>query len=142
MSLGVNVIAKMAGMAVPALEPDFNIEIIEKHHNRKADSPSGTALLLAEEINKACSTKKNFIYGRHGKSDKCDIRDLGIHAIRGGTLPGQHTIMFMGNDEVIEITHTIYSRNVFAVGALLAARFIAGRGAGMYNMEDLLSQLS
>ncbi|MDR3295736.1 MAG: 4-hydroxy-tetrahydrodipicolinate reductase [Clostridiales Family XIII bacterium] len=139
MSLGVNVVSQMVKLATPALEPDFNVEIIEKHHNKKLDSPSGTALLLANAVNDACRAKKNFIYGRQGKDDECRITDLGIHAVRGGSVPGEHSVLFLGPDEVIEIRHSVFSRNVFALGALKAARFIAGKPPGLYNMEDLIN---
>ncbi|MDR1953079.1 MAG: 4-hydroxy-tetrahydrodipicolinate reductase [Clostridiales Family XIII bacterium] len=138
MSLGINLAAKMSRLAMPSLEADFNVEIIEKHHTAKADSPSGTALLLADAINEACAAKKNYLYGRHSNHDECKMTDLGIHAVRGGSLPGQHTVLFAGPDETIEITHTVYSRKVFALGALKAARFIVGQEAGMYSMDDLI----
>lgn len=138
MSLGINVLAKMAQVGAAPLEEKYNIDIIEKHHNQKADSPSGTALLLANAMNEALSTKKDYIYGRHSKKDECKITDMGIHAVRGGTLPGQHTIIFMGPDETIEITHTAYSRSVFAEGAVKAAEFIKDLPAGYYNMNDLI----
>jgi 4-hydroxy-tetrahydrodipicolinate reductase len=139
MSLGVNLISHMAKIAAAALESDFNIEIIEKHHNKKLDSPSGTALMIAEEINDALSVKKDFVFGRHGKEDECKITDLGIHAIRGGSVPGEHSVLFLGPDEVIEIKHTVFSRNVFALGAVKAARFLAGKAPGLYGMNDLIS---
>lgn len=138
MSLGINVISKMLKVAIPILEDSFNVEIIEKHHNKKVDSPSGTALLLANAINGAVSEKKNFIFGRHSKNDQCKITDMGIHSIRGGTIPGEHTVMFAGPDEVIEITHTVFSREVFARGALKAAKFIVTKGNGLYSMEDMI----
>lgn len=138
MSLGINLIAKMCKMSMPMLEAHFNAEIIEMHHSQKVDSPSGTALLLAEAINDGCVTKKEFLYGRHGKEDAPKLTELGIHAVRGGTLPGQHTVLFAGPDEVIEITHTVYSRNVFAQGAVLAAQFIIGKVPGLYSMDDLI----
>jgi 4-hydroxy-tetrahydrodipicolinate reductase len=138
MSLGINVVAKMSQLAVPSMESDFNIEIIEKHHNKKVDSPSGTAILLADAINEKCAQKKDYIYGRHSKNDECKITDMGIHAIRGGTLPGQHTVLFLGPDETIEITHTVYSRKIFALGAAKAAHFIEGKSTGMYSMDDLI----
>jgi len=138
MSLGINAIAKVMKEIVPILEGDFNIEIIEKHHNKKKDSPSGTALLLADAINDSCDVKKDYIYGRHSKSDECKITDLGIHAVRGGTIPGEHTIIFAGPDEVIEITHTALSRDVFARGAIRAAKFLVTREAGLYSMRDLV----
>ncbi|WP_027398525.1 4-hydroxy-tetrahydrodipicolinate reductase [Anaerovorax odorimutans] len=138
MSLGINTISKMLQVAVPIFEENFNTEIIEKHHNKKVDSPSGTALLLADSINKACLVKKDYIFGRHGKNDECKITDLGIHAIRGGSLPGEHTVIFAGPDEVIEIKHTAYSKNIFAVGAVKAAKFLANQKPGLYSMEDLI----
>jgi 4-hydroxy-tetrahydrodipicolinate reductase len=138
MSLGINAIAKLMESLVPLLEKDFNIEIIEKHHNKKKDSPSGTALLLADSINDACQEKKNYVFGRYGKEDDCKITDLGIHAIRGGTIPGEHTILFAGPDEVIEITHTALSRNIFANGALTAAQFIVDKPNGLYSMKNIV----
>jgi dihydrodipicolinate reductase len=138
MSLGINVLSKMLKTAVPILEEDFNVEIIEKHHCKKIDSPSGTALLLANAVNDAAAKKKDFIYGRHSKTDQCDIRELGIHAVRGGTIPGEHTVIFAGPDEVIELTHTVYSRDVFAHGAIKAAKFIVNKSSGLYSMEDMI----
>jgi 4-hydroxy-tetrahydrodipicolinate reductase len=138
MSLGVNVISKMSQLAVPALENGYDIEIIEKHHNKKVDSPSGTALMLADAINEKCAIKKDYVYGRHGRDDSVKATDLGIHAVRGGTIPGQHSVLFAGPDETIEITHTVYSRRVFAAGALKAARFISCKAPGLYNMDDII----
>ncbi|MDR2163197.1 MAG: 4-hydroxy-tetrahydrodipicolinate reductase [Clostridiales Family XIII bacterium] len=138
MSLGVAVLKKMVQMATPALERDFNIEIVEAHHNMKKDSPSGTALMLADAINEKCETQKDYIYGRHGTSDEVKTTDLGIHAVRGGTMPGRHTVLFAGPDETIEVTHTAYSRDIFALGALNAARYIQGRPPGLYMMDDLV----
>lgn len=139
MSLGVNVIRQAARLAAPALEADFHIEILEKHHGKKADSPSGTALMLAEAINDVLAVRKDFVFGRHGKDDACKITELGIHAVRGGTLPGEHSVLFLGPDEAIEIKHTAFSRNVFALGAVKAARFLAGKPPGLYDMDDLIS---
>lgn len=138
MSLGINAIAKSLKDMVPLLEDDFNIEIIEKHHNKKVDSPSGTAFLLADTINDACKIRKNYIYGRHGKADECKITDLGIHAVRGGTIPGEHIVIFAGPDEIIEIKHTALSKNIFASGALKAAKFLATAEKGLYTMTDLI----
>ena len=140
MSLGVNLVAKMSRLAAPALEDGFNIEIVEAHHNKKKDSPSGTAILIADAINDSLKTRKSYIYGRHGKEDMPDIGEIGIHAIRGGTIPGQHTVIFAGPDEVIEIKHTVYSRMVFAIGALKAAAFVSELPPGLYDMNDLLGQ--
>ncbi len=138
MSLGINLISKIMSAMVPVLEDGYNIEIVEKHHNLKIDSPSGTALLLADSINDSCKIKKDYVYGRHGTADECAITDLGIHAIRGGTIPGEHTIIFAGNDEVIEITHSALSKNIFANGALTAATFLATKESGLYSMADLV----
>ncbi len=138
MSLGINVLSKMLKAAVPILESDFNVEIIEKHHNKKVDSPSGTAILLANSVNEAAAHKKEYIYGRHSKNDQCELSQLGIHAVRGGSIPGEHTVLFAGPDEVIELTHTAYSKEVFARGALKAAQFIVSKGNGLYSMEDMV----
>lgn len=138
MSLGINLIAKVMETMMSVLEEDFNVEIVEKHHNQKIDSPSGTALLLADAINDSCKVKKEYIYGRHSKSDECKITDLGIHAVRGGTIPGEHTIIFAGPDEVIEVTHTALSRNIFARGALKAAKYISGMEKGLYSMKEMV----
>jgi len=138
MSLGVNLVAKMARIAAPAVEDRFNIEIIEAHHNRKKDSPSGTAILLADAINDSLRERKEYVFGRYGREDEPSISEIGIHAVRGGTIPGQHKIMFAGPDEVIEISHMVYSRKVFAIGALKAAAFILGKEPGLYDMNDLL----
>jgi 4-hydroxy-tetrahydrodipicolinate reductase len=138
MSLGISVLKNMAQLAVPALERDFNIEITEAHHSMKKDSPSGTAIMLADAINEKCENRKDYVYGRHGKSDEVKITDLGIHAVRGGTIPGKHTILFAGPGETIEITHTAYTRDIFALGAIKAARYIAGKQPGLYTMDDLV----
>ncbi len=138
MSIGINAIAALMKTLVPLLEKDFNIEIVEKHHNKKKDSPSGTALLLANAINDSCQVKKQYVYGRNGKEDDCKISDLGIHSVRGGTIPGEHTIIFAGPDEVIEITHTALSKNIFAAGALGAATYIVNQEKGLYSMKDLM----
>ena len=141
MSLGVNLVAKMSQLAAPAIEDGFDIEIVETHHNQKKDSPSGTAILLADAINDALDARKGYIYGRHGREDRPSRKEIGIHAVRGGTVPGRHTVMFAGTDEVIEITHTVYSSKVFAAGALKAAAFIAGKEPGLYGMDSLLGML-
>jgi 4-hydroxy-tetrahydrodipicolinate reductase len=139
MSLGLNAVLRAARLAAPALESDFNVEIIEKHHSKKSDSPSGTALMLAEAINDVLTVRKDLVFGRHGKDDTCKITDLGIHAVRGGTLPGEHSVLFLGPDEAVEIKHTVFSRNIFAFGAVKAARFLAGKQPGLFGMDDLIS---
>lgn len=139
MSLGVNVAAKMAQIAAPAFEKGFDIEIIEAHHNQKKDAPSGTAILLADAVNESLCEKKEYTFGRSGRDAARTSSEIGIHAVRGGTIPGKHTIMFAGSDEVIEITHTAYSRRIFAAGAVKAAEWLASRTPGIYNMNDLLA---
>ena len=138
MSLGINLLAKAIKAITPALEEDFNVEIIEKHHNQKKDSPSGTAILLADAVNDSCETKKDYLFGRHGVTDECKITDLGIHAIRGGTIPGEHIVIYAGPDEVIELKHTALSRKIFASGAIKAAAWLPGKEPGMYDMNDML----
>ena len=138
MSLGVNLVAKMSQLAAPVIEDNYNIEIVEKHHNKKKDAPSGTAILLADAINSSLEKQKDYVFGRHGREEAPKISELGIHAVRGGTIPGTHTVMFAGPDEVIEITHTVYSIKVFAVGALKAAEFITGKAPGLYDMNCLI----
>ncbi len=138
MSLGINLLAKAIKAITPALEDSFNVEIVEKHHNQKKDSPSGTAILLADAVNDSCETKKDYLYGRHGVTDECKITDLGIHAIRGGTIPGEHIVIYAGPDEIIELKHTALSRNIFASGALKAASWLVNQAPGMYDMNDML----
>lgn len=138
MSLGINALAKAIKAITPVLEKDFNVEIIEKHHTKKLDSPSGTAILLADKVNEACETKKEYIYGRHSKHDEFRMDQIGIHAVRGGTIPGEHTVIFAGPDEVIELNHLALSRDIFANGAVAAAQFIVKQEKGQYSMDDLV----
>ncbi len=137
MSLGVNALASVLKSISPILGEGFDIEIIEKHHNKKADAPSGTAYLLADAVNQALNNSKSYIYGREGNSAKRQENEIGIHAIRGGTIPGEHTVIFAGLDEVIEFKHTALSKNVFAAGAIRAARFITVAAPGLYSMKDI-----
>ncbi len=139
MSLGINVLAKALREMAGALESGFDIEIIEKHHNKKVDAPSGTALLLADAINDGLENKKEYTYGREGRSCKRTENELGIHAIRGGTIPGEHSVLFAGNDEIIEIKHTALSKKVFANGAVEAAKFLVDQEAGLFSMEDVIA---
>ncbi len=139
MSVGINAIVNSIEHIVPHLEEDFNMEIIEKHHINKIDSPSGTALLLANTINEASAEKKNYLYGRFGKDNKCNANELCIHSVRGGTICGEHTIVFAGYNEVIEITHRAYSRDIFAIGAIRAAKFLINQENGLYSMSNLIS---
>ncbi len=138
MSLGINALAKALKAITPALEADFNVEIIEKHHTKKLDSPSGTAILLADTVNEASKADKEYIYGRHSKHDEFSMDNIGIHAVRGGTIPGIHTVMYCGPDEVIELTHTAFSRDIFGNGAITAARYLSQQEPGFYNMNDLI----
>lgn len=138
MSLGVNVIMDLIQRATKALGDDFDIEIVEAHHNKKIDSPSGTALMLARGIDEAMNKKTNFVYGRHGKEEKRMQNDVGIHAIRGGTIVGEHSVLYAGEDEVIEIKHTALSKTIFAAGSVKAAKYIATKETGLYDMKQLL----
>lgn len=139
MSLGVNLIMDLVRKAAKVLEPNFDIEIIEKHHNQKLDAPSGTALAIADSINSALEQKQEYIYDRHSRRKKRSRAEIGIHAVRGGTIVGEHSIIFAGNDEVIEISHLAMSKDIFGTGALRAAKFIHGKAPGMYDMNDLIT---
>ncbi|MBF8984863.1 4-hydroxy-tetrahydrodipicolinate reductase [Lutibacter sp. B2] len=138
MSLGINVLIDLAKSASKAFGDNFDIEIIEKHHNQKVDSPSGTAYMIANEINDVFNNNKDFVYGRHGKNDNRKNTDIGIHAIRGGSISGEHTVLFAGKDEIIEIKHTALSKDIFALGAIKAAKFLSKQQNGFYNMNDMI----
>ena len=118
--------------------PNTDIEIVETHHNRKIDSPSGTALMLADSINQACENKYTYNFSRLQERKPRETNEIGFSSIRGGNIVGEHTVKFMGADETFEITHTCYSRKVFANGALKAAKFLVTQKNGFYNMNDLL----
>jgi len=140
MSLGISLMLSLAKQAALLLENDqFDIEIIERHHNQKKDSPSGTAILIAEAINGALSNKMQLMYGRHGASTKRKPQEIGIHSMRGGAIVGEHEVVFAGQGETIEIKHSALSREVFAYGAIAAARFVAGRRPGLYTMADVVA---
>lgn len=136
MSLGVNILLKLVKEAAKNLD-GFDIEIIEKHHNKKVDAPSGTAVMIANAV-KEVREQSEFIYGRHGRTGKRQQNEVGIHAIRGGTIVGEHSAIFAGNDEILEINHSARSKNVFAEGAIAAAKYLVNQDAGFYNMDDLL----
>ena len=136
MSLGVNVLVKLVKEAAKALN-GFDIEIIEKHHNKKLDAPSGTAVMIANGI-KEVLPDTECIYGRYGRSEKRSSNEVGIHAIRGGTIVGEHTAIFAGHDEIVEIKHTAQSKDIFAKGAIAAAKFLVNQKAGYYNMNNIL----
>lgn len=138
MSLGINLLSELAKKAAAVLGGQFDIEIVEKHHNQKIDAPSGTALMLANAINDVSDDKYNYVYDRHSVRKKRDGNEIGIHAVRGGTIVGEHEIIFAGRDEVITLSHSAYSKEVFAVGAVNAAVFMVGKAAGLYSMADLI----
>lgn len=140
MSIGVNILISLVKQAAKALENGFDIEIIEKHHNQKLDSPSGTALMIADAINSSLTEKSDYVYGRHSKTQKREKKEIGIHAVRGGAIVGEHQVLFAGGGEVIEINHNALSRDVFGYGALAAARYMLGKGPGMYDMDDVLNK--
>ena len=139
MSLGVNLLAELAKKAVNVLGSDFDIEIIEKHHNQKIDAPSGTALMLADAICEECDSPVKYEYDRHSKREKRTKNEIGIHAVRGGTIVGEHEIIFAGRDEIITLSHSARSKEIFAVGAVNAAVYMCGKSAGMYDMKQLIS---
>ena len=139
MSLGVNMLLKILKEAAGILAPaGFDIEIVEKHHNLKVDAPSGTALALADSINEELGNQYEYVYDRSQVRKKRDAKEIGISAVRAGTIVGEHEVIFAGTDEVIEFKHTAYSRSVFAKGAVEAGKFLAGQPAGMYDMGDVI----
>lgn len=139
MSLGVNLICSLSKKAAKILGDDFDIEIIEKHHNQKIDAPSGTAIMLANAVNDCFDNKKTYEYDRHSKRQKRGINEIGIHSVRGGTIVGEHDVIFAGHDETITISHSALSKEVFAVGAIKAAKFIFNKSPGMYDMNSVIS---
>ena len=137
MSYEVNLMADLVSKLAVQLK-GADIEIIETHHRNKIDSPSGTALILADSINNALNNEMEYQYNRHSVRQKRPNREIGIHSIRGGTEVGKHTVMFLGENETFEITHTVTSRSIFAKGAIKAAKFLVNQKAGLYNMKDLI----
>ena len=140
MSLGINLLIDLVQRATRILEDSFDIEIVERHHNQKIDAPSGTALAIADAIAETLSTPPEYVYDRHSVRNKRKSTEIGIHAVRGGTIVGDHTVIFAGKDEVIEVKHSAASKEVFAVGAVKAALYMAGKEKGMYNMNNLISE--
>ena len=139
LSLGVNLMQALCKAAAEVLGDAFDVEIIERHHNLKKDAPSGTALMLADSVNEAFEGKKRFVEGRSGIVGAREKSEIGIHAVRGGTIVGEHEVMFAGEDEIITITHSAQSKRVFATGAIRAAKFLKGKEAGRYEMKHLLA---
>ena len=139
MSVGVNLLFSLVQKAATALaDSGFDIEIIEKHHNQKIDAPSGTALAIADAINEAMDNKFDYVYDRSQKREKRTQTEIGIHSLRGGNIVGEHDVIFAGTDEIIEINHKASSKEIFAVGAVKAAKYLAGKPAGFYTMLDVL----
>lgn len=139
MSLGINTLMKILKIATDVLaDRGFDIEIVEKHHNQKVDAPSGTALALADCINQELNNEYDYIYDRSTVREKRKKKEIGISAVRGGTIVGEHEVIYAGTDEVIEIKHTAYSKAIFAKGAIDAAKFLANKEAGMYDMSDAI----
>ena len=138
MSIGINLLANLAKKAVAVLGNDFDIEIIEQHHNQKIDAPSGTALMLADAISEEFDKPMKYEYDRHSKREKRTKDEIGIHSIRGGTIVGEHSILFAGRDENITLSHSARSKEVFAVGAVNAALYMKEKTPGMYDMGELV----
>jgi 4-hydroxy-tetrahydrodipicolinate reductase len=139
MSLGINLLISLCRRAAATLGADFDIEIIEKHHNQKLDAPSGTALMIADAL---CENEEHpYVYDRHAVRKKRERGEIGLHAVRGGNIVGEHEVMFCGQNEIVTLSHSAASREVFASGALRAARFMQGKGPGFYNMDDVIGDL-
>ncbi len=140
LSLGVNVLQRLVKTAAQALG-GFDAEIVERHHRDKKDAPSGTALMLADSVREGADRALTPVYGRAGMTGARSKQEIGIHAVRGGTIVGEHEVMFAGEDEIVTLSHSARSRKVFAAGALRAGAWLIGRPAGLYNMDDLLSEI-
>ncbi len=140
MSLGVNLQLELVQLAASTLGGNFDVEIIETHHRKKVDSPSGTALMLANAVASISPEDEEFVYGRHEKNKRRTDTEIGIHSVRGGTVVGEHQVQFIGNDEIIEISHRAFSKQVFAQGALRAAKFLVGKQTGLYNMKNVVTE--
>lgn len=140
MSLGVHLLCDLAARAAEVLGEDYNVEIIERHHNQKLDAPSGTALMLYDAVSDALPYDPNPVYDRHERRQTRPSREIGLHSIRGGSIVGEHEVVLAGRDEVITLSHSVLSREIFAAGALKAARFLADKPPGLYDMRDLVRQ--
>lgn len=139
MSLGINMLLKLLKEATGVLAPaGFDIEIVEKHHNQKLDAPSGTALALGDAVNEALNNEYEYVYDRSNRRMKRPVKEIGYSAVRGGTIVGDHDVIFAGQDEVITFSHSAYSRAVFAKGAVAAAEYLYDKGPGMYDMSDVI----
>ncbi len=140
MSLGINLIIELSKRAMNVLGDNFDVEIIEKHHNQKIDAPSGTALMIADEIAAESKNNLDYVYDRRSYRKSRSKNEIGIHSIRGGTIVGDHEIIFAGHDEIVKISHSAQSKEVFALGSINAAIFICKKPASLYNMSDLLDE--
>lgn len=140
MSLGINLLVNLAKKAYSVLGEGFDIEIIEKHHNQKIDAPSGTAIMLAEAINEEANNAFDFVFDRHNVRHARNNKELGIHTVRGGTIVGEHEVIFAGKDEIVTLSHSARSKDIFAVGSIKAACFIKDKPPGLYNMSHLISE--
>ncbi|MBR0140924.1 MAG: 4-hydroxy-tetrahydrodipicolinate reductase [Ruminococcus sp.] len=138
MSIGINLLVNLAKKAAEVLGDRFDIEIVEKHHNQKIDAPSGTAIMLANAINETLDNSKHYVYDRHSRRQKREKSEIGMHAIRGGTIVGEHDVIFAGHDEVLTLSHSAASKSVFAEGAINAALFLKDQPAGLYDMAKLV----
>lgn len=141
MSVGINVLINLAQTAAKLMEGFADIEIVEKHHNLKVDAPSGTAYLIANKINDSLNASKEYTFGRHSKANRRNENEIGIHAIRGGTIVGDHSVILASKDEIIEISHSAASKNIFALGAIRAAKFIVNKEPAFYSMDDLIKTI-
>lgn len=141
LSIGINLLQLLVKKAAQVLGGGFDAEIIERHHNQKKDAPSGTALMLGKSINEGFAENKKFIFGREGLVGARSDSEIGIHAVRGGTIVGEHEVMFAGEDEIITLSHSARSRKVFASGALRAIKWLKGKPAGLYSMDDMLQEV-
>ena len=140
MSVGINLMMELLRKCASVLGEGFDVEIVEQHHNQKVDAPSGTALMLADAVREALPYDAEYVYDRHERREKRPAHEIGIHSIRGGTIVGEHSVMFCGRDEIIEIRHSARSREVFAVGAVDAAAYLAAQTQpGMYDMSDVIA---
>ena len=142
MSLGINLMMDLLRKCASVLGADYDVEIVEAHHNQKLDAPSGTALMLADAVSEALPYEPEYVYDRHERREKRPAHEIGMHSIRGGTIVGEHSVLFCGRDEVIEVKHSALSRDVFASGAVNAAVFLAGQTQpGLYNMSHVIASM-
>ncbi len=140
MSMGINTMVKvMETVAKTLADAGFDIDIVEKHHNQKLDAPSGTAIALADVINEQLNGEYEYVYDRSTRREKRPVKEIGLSAVRGGTIVGEHEIIFAGTDEVIEFKHTAYSKAIFGKGAVQAAKFLKGKPAGLYGMKEVIN---